>query len=191
MSATTERRPCQVCGRQLVPKADGLTRNHVRHRGAEDYCGGSGHRQERWPVGQRLRHHAGSVWEVIADLGGTWNDYLLRCVVGTPGWMGGEQVGREMTTHGEYMHRDGWRPVELSELPQIGDEATTTVEARGCPDPRPGRRARIQEGSVGRAAGALLTGQRQDGQSQVSAREQDPRAVHGGAGPLRNGTAAS
>jgi hypothetical protein len=102
--------PCQVCGRRLVPLRDGTSRYHCRRRGS-DYCHGSRHRVARWPVGQRLRHHAGSVWEVVEDLGGMYGDYLLRCVVGTPGWMGGEKVGNEMRAHGEYMHRDGWRVI--------------------------------------------------------------------------------
>ena len=104
---------CQVCGRALIPLSDGTARNHVRRRGAEDYCQGSRHRLERWPVGQLLRHHSGSVWEVVEDRGGQWGDYLIRCVNGTPGWMGGQKVGDEMVTHGEYMHRDGWRPDDV------------------------------------------------------------------------------
>lgn len=107
---------CQVCLRPLVPLTDGTARNHVRRPGAEDYCGGSGHRLARWPVGQRLRHHAGSVWEVTGDAGGV-DDYLLVCVVGTPGWAGGEKQGKRMTVHAEYMHRDGWR-----EIPGAVDE---------------------------------------------------------------------
>jgi hypothetical protein len=63
---------------------------------------------------------------------------------------------------------------EFSETPQEGDEAVTTVEARGCPDPRTGCREHNRGGSVGRAAGALLTGQCQDGQSQVPARSSTP-----------------
>lgn len=58
----------------------------------------------------------------------------------------------------------------------------TTVEARGCPERRSGCRAHDRAADVGRAAGALLTGQRQDGLSEVPAREQDPRAAHGGPG---------
>lgn len=105
----TERLPCQVCGARLVPRADGLAPSH---RGGR--CPGRGYRLARWPVGQRLRHHAGSEWEVVEDRGGPLGDYLIRCVVGTKreGWIGGEEAGREMVAHGEYMHRHGWTPVE-------------------------------------------------------------------------------
>lgn len=58
----------------------------------------------------------------------------------------------------------------------------TTVEARGTTDRRPGCREHNREGSVGRAAGAQLTGQRQDGPSHGPACEQHPRVAHGGAG---------
>lgn len=111
LPTTTARVLCQVCGRALVPLRDGTARNHVRRRGAEDYCGGSRHRLARWTVGQRLRHHAGSVWEVAANAGGI-GGYDLLCIVGTPGWAGGESVGTRMTVHAEYMHRDGWRPID-------------------------------------------------------------------------------
>lgn len=106
-----ERIQCQVCGRPLVPLRDGTSRYHTRsRRGSGAHCQGSGHRLARWPVGQRLRHHAGSVWEVVGS-GGQGADYRLRCVVGTPGWAGGETEGSEMVAHAEYMHRDGWRPI--------------------------------------------------------------------------------
>lgn len=108
------RLPCQVCGRSLVPLSDGTSRNHNWRHGSEDYCQGSRHRLERWPVGQQLRHHGGSVWEVIEDRGGRHGDYLVRCVVGQRSMWREEWVeapGREMVTHGEYMHRDGWRPI--------------------------------------------------------------------------------
>jgi hypothetical protein len=65
-----------------------------------------------------------------------------------------------------------------------GDAAMTTVEARGCPTPMPGRRERNPAGDRGRAAGALLTGQRQDGPSCDPAFAQYPRVAHGGAGSL-------
>lgn len=114
---TTARVQCQVCGRALVPLSDGTSRNHTPRRGLEGYCKGSRHRLARWPVGQRLRHHGGSVWEVVEDRGGRWGDYLIRCVVGQRSlwreeWL--EEPGREMVTHGEYMHRDGWRPIDAS-----------------------------------------------------------------------------
>lgn len=50
----------------------------------------------------------------------------------------------------------------------------TTVEARGCPEPRSGRRARNRSGSVGRAAGAQMTGQCQDGPSHAPAKRAVP-----------------
>jgi hypothetical protein len=66
----SERMLCQVCGRPLVPLKDGTSRQHTPHRagtgGGEYYrCPGSGYRMARWPVGQRLIHHTGMVWEVI------------------------------------------------------------------------------------------------------------------------------
>lgn len=60
----------------------------------------------------------------------------------------------------------------------------TTVEARGCPDPRTGCREHYRVGSVGRATGALLTGQCQDGLSQGPACEQCPAGSHGAGGSL-------
>jgi hypothetical protein len=113
---------CQCCRRMLVPLKDGTARNHVRRRGAEDYCQGSGYRLARWEVDQRLRHHSGGVWEIAEDIGGEHGDYLLRCVFGTRSfndpdrWL--EHPGKTMRTHGEYMHRHGWTPV-----------ADTTTEA--------------------------------------------------------------
>jgi hypothetical protein len=97
---------CQVCGRLLVPLKDGTHRYHGRgYR-----CEGSGYRAARWPVGQRLRHHAGSVWEVVEDRGGRWgSDYLLRRTADpVPEWIQERPVGSTMVTHGEYMHRHGW-----------------------------------------------------------------------------------
>jgi hypothetical protein len=112
-----ERLPCQVCGRPLVPLRDGTSRNHVPRRGGhyEDYCQGSGHRLARWLVGQRLRHHGGSVWEVVEDVGGRWDDYVVRCVVGARSFDGDrwlEAPGKTMRVHGEYVHRHGWTPVD-------------------------------------------------------------------------------
>jgi hypothetical protein len=60
----------------------------------------------------------------------------------------------------------------------------TTVEARGTTDPRTGRRERNRGASVGRAAGAQMTGQCQDGPSHGPAHGQYPRVAHGGAGPF-------
>lgn len=132
--------PCQVCGRRLVPLGDGTSRDHVARRGHESYCRGSRHRLARWVVGQRLRHHGGSVWEVVEDRGGRWGDYLLRCVVGTRSYDGDrwlDEPGREMVAHGEYMHRDGWRlhlgwgnPHQLAVPVALTDEASTK-EANG------------------------------------------------------------
>jgi hypothetical protein len=71
-----------------------------------------------YPVGTLLRHHAGSVWEVVAaDLpgDGRWHgnmlelagDYRIRCVEPAAG----ETRGTERRVHAEYLHRDGWRQV--------------------------------------------------------------------------------
>lgn len=116
-----ERVPCQVCGRRLAPLRDGTARNHVPRRGRpdQDYCGGSRHRLARWPVGQRLVHHGGSVWEVVEDRDSStrWGDYLIRCVVGSRSFVNREkwleEPGKTMVAHGEYLHRDGWRPVDV------------------------------------------------------------------------------
>jgi hypothetical protein len=67
----------------------------------------------------------------------------------------------------------------------------TTVEARGRPDPRTGCREHNRLGSIGRAAGALLTGQCQDGLSQGPAREQYPAGSHGTGGLYRSSTETS
>lgn len=79
-------------------------------------CPGSGHRLARWEVGQHLRHHGGSLWRVEEDRdrSSRWGDYLIVCVVGSRSyadpekWL--EEPGKTMITHGEYMHRNGWRP---------------------------------------------------------------------------------
>jgi hypothetical protein len=112
MKATAQktRLPCQVCGRRLVPLRDGTARRHGRYGG----CKGSGYRLARWRVGQRLVHHGGSVWEVADDRGGPDGDYLIVCVNGQRSlfhneWI--EKPGQARVTHGEYMHRHGWRPV--------------------------------------------------------------------------------
>lgn len=112
-----DRVKCQCCGRMLVPLKDGTSRRHFsgRKRHVDDWdrdsCRGSGFRLDRWPVGQRLRHHGGSVWEVVSDFGGPHADYGILCVVGT--WNGryGEPEGKAQKVHGEYMHRHGWTPV--------------------------------------------------------------------------------
>jgi hypothetical protein len=113
----TKRLPCQVCGRMLTVQRDGLTKPHKRTRGSEDYCSGTGYRQARWPVGQRLRHHAGSVWVVEEDRGGENGNYLIRCPDGQKSpwrdeWI--EEPGKTIVAHGEYMHRHGWTPIEES-----------------------------------------------------------------------------
>jgi hypothetical protein len=109
----SDRVRCQVCGRQLVPLKSGVHRNHKPSgsRGHDaDYCQGSGYRAARWPVGQRLVHHAGTLWEVIGDRGGPWGDYIVRRLSGGPSWINERPVGAEMVAHGEYMHRHGWTP---------------------------------------------------------------------------------
>lgn len=98
---------CEVCGRVVQVLRDGTCRPHKppgHHGWDADHCQGSGYRQARWPVGTLLRHHSGDLWEVDADLAGTtrWRDYHLRCLAG-------REKGREMSAHGEYMHRHGWR----------------------------------------------------------------------------------
>lgn len=135
-SPANVRLPCQVCGRSLVPLKDGTSRNHVRHPGAEDYCQGSGYRLARWSVGQRLRHHGGSVWVVREDRdrSSRWGDYLLLCIVGTRSWSGDgwlEEPGKMLVAHGEYMHRHGWTPAEGGGLwlgPDVAGNAYTNPE---------------------------------------------------------------
>lgn len=80
-SATQRRLPCQVCGRSLSVRHDGLVKPHKRRRGG-DYCQGTGYRHARWPEGQRLRHHSGDLWEVVEDQGGQYGDYVMRCIAG-------------------------------------------------------------------------------------------------------------
>lgn len=59
--------------------------------------------------GDRLRHHAGSTWEVVSrDCNG---GYTIKCLVGTvrPGWRGGEVEGTiRPGFHAAYLHGDGW-----------------------------------------------------------------------------------
>lgn len=101
-----ERLPCQVCGRPLTTRPDGLTRDH-RAPGQEPYgrCRGAGYRHARWEVGQRLAHHSSGIWVVFADVGGDYGDYWIRC-------LSGSEKDRDLMAHGEYMHRHGWSPVE-------------------------------------------------------------------------------
>jgi hypothetical protein len=101
----SDRLPCQVCGRPLVPLGGGAHRRHKRpgeHGSYFDYCSGSLYRAARWPVGQELRHHAGDLWRVEKSHGDNCGDYEIRCIAG-------REQGRTMTVHAEYMHRDGWR----------------------------------------------------------------------------------
>jgi hypothetical protein len=126
-----ERLLCQVCGRRLVPLKNGLHRNHKLPGSRDPYtrCPGSGYRAARWPVGQHLRHHAGTLWEVIEDRGGRWGDYLVRRLPGGPDWMNERPVGTAMVVHGEYMHRHGWLPAEASSH-DILAEARRRIDAR-------------------------------------------------------------
>lgn len=110
---------CQVCGRDVQVLRDGTSRAHKRRRNTRDIyadnCGGSGYRNALWPAGQRLRHHSGDVWEIVAANlpgDGKWHDheltmpgdYSLRCLAG-------REQGREMRAHAEYMHRHGWSAI--------------------------------------------------------------------------------
>jgi hypothetical protein len=117
---------CQVCGRSVQVLRDGTSRAHKRRSNTRDiwadYCSGSKHRVALWPVGQRLRHHSGDLWEITAANlpgDGKWHngslempgDYLLRCLAG-------REQSREMRAHAEYLHRHGWNPVaSLPETP--------------------------------------------------------------------------
>jgi hypothetical protein len=71
-----------------------------------------------WPIGQKLRHYAGSVWEVVEarPFRGTshqWmSDYRMRCLSDPMESFGGEKVGRTDSFHGEYLHRHGWTAVD-------------------------------------------------------------------------------
>lgn len=64
---------------------------------------------ERIPNKTRLRHHAGSVWQVIRYVPDE-DDYRIRCVVGTvrEGFIGGEVEGTVRQVHGDYLRGDGW-----------------------------------------------------------------------------------
>jgi hypothetical protein len=108
-----ERRSCQVCGRPLVALRDGTARRHGRYGD----CQGSGYRLDLWPIGQQLRHYAGSVWEVVDRLpflGAShhWmTEYVMVCLSDPYDSFGGDKAGRRDVFHGEYLHRHGWTPV--------------------------------------------------------------------------------
>lgn len=108
--------PCQVCGRLLTTQKNGLTKQHNRSRRSGAYCEGTGYRHDRWSVGQLLRHHSSGVWIVVEDRGGEYGNYLIRCPKGVRSWSRPdewlEEPGTELVTHGEYMHRHGWTPIE-------------------------------------------------------------------------------
>lgn len=111
-----KRLPCQVCGRRLTLRRDGLVKPHKApgSRGWDsDYCRGTGYRHDRWRAGQRLQHHSSGVWVVVEDRDASteWGDYLIRCI-DTGGALSLEEFGREIVAHGEYMHRHGWTPVD-------------------------------------------------------------------------------
>lgn len=94
---------CQGCGRMLTALRDGTARRHNNRPGGY-HCQSSGYRLARWDVGQRLRHHTGDLWVIRRDDGGEWGDYWLECIAG-------REKGRQMTGHGEYLHRHGWTAV--------------------------------------------------------------------------------
>lgn len=75
---------------------------------------------DSYSVGQRLRHHSGQVWEVVAANlpgSGEWEkgmlalqgDYRIRCVATTRNSHVDDSVGREQRVHADYLHGDGWR----------------------------------------------------------------------------------
>jgi hypothetical protein len=125
--------PCQCCMRLLVPKADGTSRNHFSTRHSygerEDYCQGSGYRLDRWPIGQRLEHYTGQVWEV-ADRseyrGYGVPGYTMRCVVQTI--EKSRPPGTVESFSAEYLHRDGWTPV----VDLMGDLERSLERARSA-----------------------------------------------------------
>ncbi|HEU4975271.1 MAG TPA: hypothetical protein VFT50_09295 [Baekduia sp.] len=93
-------------------------------------------KSQRYEVGARLRHHAGSVWEVVDnDLpgDGEWGegmvllrgDYRIECVEGSQreGFIGGETVGVTRRVHADYLHGDGWTYVPAEGQEQSGGEA--------------------------------------------------------------------
>lgn len=121
-----ERIRCQVCGRQLVPRADGTSRHHFARRKLHvdddrDLCSGSGQRLARWHVGQNLQHHSGSRWVVDEDIGGRWGDYLIRCTEASPLSPPDtdDREGRTVRVHGEYLHRHGWVPISVPSVEEM------------------------------------------------------------------------
>lgn len=61
-----------------------------------------------YPHGTRLRHHAGSVWQIVDHVPD--GNYWIRCVTGTtrPDWIGGETEDTVREVHPDYLHGDGW-----------------------------------------------------------------------------------
>ena len=142
-SKRLKRLPCQVCGRALTLRRDGLVKPHKRRKGLgwdADYCRGTSYRHVRWSVGQRLQHYSSGVWIVIEDRDdrSEWGDYLIRCI-DTLGALSREEMGREMVTHGEYMHRHGWTPIEDDCLCGHGfdrhDHRRIGAPCRDCDEP--------------------------------------------------------
>jgi hypothetical protein len=83
------------------------------YRGSGGRCPGSGYRLARWEIGQLLRHHSGSFWEVVESRSASFpdlpgDDYVIRCLRSNV-W--DKEGGHEMVTHCEYMHRHGWTPL--------------------------------------------------------------------------------
>jgi hypothetical protein len=74
--------------------------------------------------------------------------------------------------------------------PREGTRRRRPWRPEGVPTPEPGAMHTTGEVVVGRAAGALLTSQRQDGLSQVPVQRQYPGGVHGAAGHLPRGAFA-
>lgn len=108
------RAACQVCGRPLVALLDGTARRHGRY----GECQGSGYQLDLWPLGQELRHYAGSRWEVVErnpyrGSSHHWmTDYVMVCLSDPHDSFGEGVPGRRQTFHGEYLHRHGWTPVK-------------------------------------------------------------------------------
>lgn len=122
--------PCQCCGRRLVPLADGTSRRHYSTRHSygerEDHCQGSGYRLDRWPIGQRLEHYTGQIWEVDDHVtNGGYPAYWMRCVVQTIETF--RPPGTVERFNAEYLHRHGWTPV----VDLMGDLERSLARARG------------------------------------------------------------
>lgn len=133
--------PCQVCGRLLTAQRDGLVKRHKPphcHGREADNCRGVGYRHARWSVGQRLRHHSGAEWVILADIGGAYGDYELRCV-STARALSDEEIHRQITAHGEYMHRHGWVAIEDDCMCGCGfddhDHRLAPAPCRNCEEP--------------------------------------------------------